>query len=357
MALSDRRCQSCGTTLPDEAAGHPASAVEPTPPSQHVGEFELVPKRPGSLAPLEPIAPAANIRRSDQGETLAVLALLLPLVAQSLALACHFDSVGIAMALGWGTIVVTALLLAVDAGFLGTVDLQGTQRCSPVALFFGMLLFWIIGYPVAFFRRRHFGRPNLGPLALLVAGFFVAAPFVQQYIAFGVVGGAPTCTSREVIAMVDDLIRKSPVGPSVLSISGHREISYDRASQTRKGQCLVQTQAETITAKYSVKMINRANGTFQVEVEPIIPADPPACTDPEVIALVKRLIGDEPIGRLLKTVTEHEEIRYDREKKTRHGRCLAVFQGMGGGTEKIAYRYKVYWWEHKTGQFQVEIEP
>jgi len=348
---SDRRCQSCGATLPEEAAGHPALALE-TPRSEEIAEFGL-PKHLGSPLPLESTRPEANIRRSDHGETLAVLALLLPLVAQGLALACHFDSLGIELALGWGTVAVTALVLAVDAAWLGTIDLQGTTRSSPVALFFGMLLLWIICYPVAFFRRRHFGRPNLGPLAVLVAGFFVAVPFLHNFTRFGVMaGGVPTCTSREIIAMVDDLIRKSPLGPSVQSISDHREISYDRVSQTRKGECLVKLQTETITARYSVKMLNRANGTFQVEVEPPIPTDPPPCTDPEVIALVERLIREGPNGRLLKTVAGHEETRYDRDRKTRHGRCRVTMQGWTGN---VAYR--VYWLDQKTGQFQVQIEP
>src|SRR5262249_18576305 len=144
-------------------------------------------------------------------------------------------------------------------------------------------------------RRRHFGRPNLGPLALLVAVFFVTAPFLQNLARFGVLGGGvPTCTSREVVSMVDDMIRKSPFGPSVQSISGHREISYDSASQTRKGQCLLKTQTETITVTYSVKLLNRTTGVFQVEVEPFLTDEPPACTDPEVIALVERLIRDGP---------------------------------------------------------------
>src|SRR5262245_48641923 len=151
------------------------------------------------------------------------------------------------MALGWGTIAVTALVLAVDAAFMGTTDLHGAQRSSPVALFFGVLLLWIVFYPVTFFRRRHFGRPNLGPLALLVAGFFVAVPFFHNFARFGIAGdGVPTCTSREVIGMVDDIIRQSAVGPSVQSIRDHREISHDAANQIRKGQCLVKTQTETI---------------------------------------------------------------------------------------------------------------
>jgi hypothetical protein len=353
MDLSDRRCQSCGAILPDEAADQPASALEVPQGSEHIGEFELVPKYRGSALPVEPTWPEAKIHRGQHGETLAVFALLLPLVAQGVILACHVDSAGIAMALGYGTIAVTALVLAVDAALMGTTDLDGRQRSSPVALFFGMLLLWIICYPVVFFRRRHFGRPNLGPLALLVAGFFVGVPLLYNFARFGIAGGGvPTCTSREVIAMVDGIIRQSPVGPSVRSISDHRETSHDPALQIRKGQCLVKTQTETITATFSVKIVDRKNGTFQVDVDPIIPEAPPFCTDRDVIAHLENVIRAGPNGHLLKSVAGHEEVRYDRENKSRHGRCRVTMQGWTGNVA-----YKVYWVDRKTGLFQVDIEP
>jgi hypothetical protein len=216
-----------------------------------------------------------------------------------------------------------------------------------------VILLWIVCYPVAFFRRRHFGRPNLGPLAVLVAGFFVAVPFVQQYTRFGLVGtGPPTCTSREVVGMLDDIIRKSPGGHSVQAITDHREIGYDPVAQVRKGQCLVRTQDETIPVTYTVKLLNRSTGIFQVEVQPIVPADPPSCTDPEVMTLLQRIVREGPNGHQLKTLEGHQEIRYDRENKIRHGRCQAVMQGW---TANVAYR--VYWVNQKEGQFQVEIEP
>ena len=139
MSLSDRRCQGCGATLPDEAAGQPASAVETPQPSEHVAEFDLPRHYPGSPLPQESTWPEAKIRRSDHGETLAVLALLLPLVAQGVALACRFDSWGIELALGWGTVVVTALVLAVDAAFLGTIDLRGPLVAAPSRFSLGSL--------------------------------------------------------------------------------------------------------------------------------------------------------------------------------------------------------------------------
>jgi hypothetical protein len=142
------------------------------------------------------------------------------------------------------------------------------------------------------------------------------------------------------------------VGPSLRSISGHREISHDPVKQIRKGECRVTTDTETIVATYTVKMMDRGAGTFQVEVDTILRENPPSCKDPEVIALVERVIREGPNGDQVKSVAGHEEIRYDRENKTRHGRCRVTMQGR---TEDVAY--KVYWLNQKTGQFQVELEP
>jgi hypothetical protein len=347
----DGRCLSCGALLPFQVGRH-VTAAQLSERSQPIGEFDPSPRHEEYQLPPDLALPELKISRGSSGETLAVLALLLPLLGQGLALACRFESWQLQIALSWGTIAASALALAVDAAMLGTVDLQGTRRTSPGLLFVGMILLWIVFYPVAFFRRRHFGRPNLGPLALLVAVFFVGAPFVQDYMRLGIIGhGLPTCTSQEVTAMVDDMIRKSPFGPQVQSISGHREISYDPVGEIRKGQCLVKTQAETIKVTYSVRFINRAMGTYQVEVDPILPEDPPPCTDPEVIAILERIIRDGPDGHHLKIIAGHQEIRYDRENKIRHGRCQATMQGR---IIDVAYSVRVV--DRKTGQFEVQIE-
>jgi hypothetical protein len=172
-------------------------------------------------------------------------------------------------------------------------------------------------------------------------------------MAFGLIGaGPPTCTSREVVGMVNDMIRKSPIGASVQSIREHREISFDKATQIRQGQCLVDIKTETIVARYRVTLLNRTNGTFQVDVEPIVSADPPACNDPEVIALVEQMLRNGPNGQLVQNVTGYKELRFDRENKTRHGLCRA---NTPGWTNNV--NYKVYWLDQKTGRFQVEIEP
>jgi len=353
FALGDHRCRACGATLPHEAGAQPASAGDAPQGHENFTEFDLAPSHQEAREPLEFTLPEVRIRRSGSGETLAVLALLLPLLAQGLILACRFDSLAIGVVLGWGTVIVTAVLLAIDAALLGTIDLQGTRRASPGALFAGIFLLWIVCYPVAFFRRRHFGRPNLGVFAIVVAVFFVAVPFVQEFMSFGTIGGGPpSCTSREVIIMVDNMIRQGNNGAAVLSISGHREIRYDPAGEIRTGQCTIKTLTETIAVTFTVKLLNRNTGVFEVNVQPIISEDPPSCTSPEVMDLLEDIVRRGPNGHLLKHLAGHMEIRYDRENKIRHGRCQAIMQDWTGNLS-----YKVYWQDQKAGLFQAQIEP
>src|SRR3954465_1532363 len=122
-------------------------------------------------SPVECLEPAPSVRA---GIGLAALALLLPVLAGSVLF--FVTSAGVAFGISLGTVFLSALLLAIDARRLGNVDLDGRRRESATALFAGMIALWIVFYPLVFFRRRHFGGPNLGVVAILVALFFVAGP-------------------------------------------------------------------------------------------------------------------------------------------------------------------------------------
>lgn len=90
--------------------------------------------------------------RARAGLPLAILALLIPIAT------------GIAWLLGWGgsrmwevsiaTVLVSAILVTWDAARLGSRDRSGVEREPAGLLFVGMLAFWIIVYPIAYFRRR-----------------------------------------------------------------------------------------------------------------------------------------------------------------------------------------------------------
>src|SRR5262245_51891790 len=87
--LREGHCQCCGAPLPDEAAVQ-APAMESAQRSENVAEIDSLPHHPDPSFSLESTGPEVKIPLKHHGETLAVLALLLPLLAQSLALAMQF---------------------------------------------------------------------------------------------------------------------------------------------------------------------------------------------------------------------------------------------------------------------------
>jgi hypothetical protein len=77
--------------------------------------------------------------------------------------------------------------------------------------------------------------------------------------------GPPTCTSPEVIALLESLI-KDVIGPTVQGVDGHKETRYDRERKIRYGQCTVETTTDTLTVGYMVRWLDQKRRHFQVEV-------------------------------------------------------------------------------------------
>ena len=76
----------------------------------------------------------------------------------------------------------------------------------------------------------------------------------------------PSCTSREVVQLLEQVIRGTPVGAKAKSIDGHREVSYDRAANRRQGQCVVHTDGPDIVVNYIVEWRDRDKGLFGVQI-------------------------------------------------------------------------------------------
>ena len=141
--------------------------------------------------------------------TLGLVSVALVLPALSGVLLFFVTSLPIAIGISVVTVVATAALVAIDAHRLGRVDLKGSVRESVGVLFLGMCLFWIFVYPLAFFRRRSFGGPNLGVVAIGVALFFAGGPFVSSLL---IPRRLPSCSSAEVVKGLEQAIRSTPVG-------------------------------------------------------------------------------------------------------------------------------------------------
>jgi hypothetical protein len=202
-----------------------------------------------------------SIQLEQPGVGLVALALILPVLAGvGLMFVSSFE---IALGISAATVVLSSLLVALDSHQLGRVDKTGKERESAVLLFFGMCFLWIVVFPLAIYRRRQFDGPNLVVPAILVALFFVGGPFVVAMLRGPEL---PACDSKEVIQLVEQLVRGSPTGHRVQSITGHRQISYDSAADRRHGQCVIQLDGRAVPAKYLVQWRDRSKGQFEVRI-------------------------------------------------------------------------------------------
>ncbi len=192
---------------------------------------------------------------------LPCVALVLPVLSGVLLF--FVTSIPIAVGISVVTVVATAALVAIDAHRLGRMDLKGSVRESAGVLFLGMCLFWIIVYPLAFFRRRSFGGPNLGVVAIGAALFFAGGPFVGSLL---IPRRLPSCSSAEVVQVLEQVIRSKTVGATTKSIDSHREVSFDRDTNVRHGVCIAHTETNDIPIHFIVEWQDREKGLFQVRI-------------------------------------------------------------------------------------------
>ena len=276
------------------------------------------------------------------GLGLVSVALILPIISG--VLLCFVTSFPIALGISVVMVFTTAALVAIDASRLGKVDLKGQGRENAGLLFVGMLALWIIVYPLAFFRRRSFGGPNLGFLALVVAAFFSGGPFLCSILR---PPRLPSCSSSEVARLLEQVIRSTPVGAKLKSIEGHHELSYDREANVRHGECVAHTNAGDIPVKFIVEWQDQKRGQFQVRLpEPELPA----CTSRDVAQLLEQVIRSAPVGAATKSIDGYRELSYDVTAHVRQGECV-VHTDSGD----IPVKYIVEWKDRKKGMFQVQI--
>jgi len=200
-------------------------------------------------------------RSRTVGVGLPLVALILPVLAGCVLL--FVTSIGLGLAISGATVIGTWLLLAIDAHRLGKIDRRGRKRESAGVLLLEMCLLWIAFYPLTFYRRRHFGGPNLTIPAILVALFFTFFPILRAMLT---PPDLPACTSQDVVRVLERLIRGMPIGTKVKSIDGHREVSYDLRANRRQGQCVVHTDDEDIVVNFTVEWLDRDKGQFMVKI-------------------------------------------------------------------------------------------
>jgi hypothetical protein len=305
----------------------------------------VTPTAPEPTSPgFEPTTGPELLAAPSAGLGLAGVALVAPVVAGAALffVTSFYVSLGICVA----TVLVTAILLCVDAFRLARNDSTARYGGGWETLFIGLILCWIVAFPFAFHRRSRFAKPNLTIPAVAIALFFTGGPFLYSLI---VPPELPTCTSGEVAQVVERIVRQSSRGPTVKSVDGFRELSFDREANQRNGQCVVHTDAGEVEVKYVVRWLDRDRRQFEVR----IPApELPSCTSPEVTQLLNQIIRKSSIGPSVKSIDGFREVRFDPKANNRQGRCV-VHTDEG----EIDFQYEVHWSQKEQGRFEVIAQP
>jgi len=226
------------------------------------------------------------------------------------------ESLALSLLISGMTTVTTAVLLAVDAYRLGRANPAARQPDSPAALLSGMILIWIVVYPLAFFRRGRIGGPHLGLPAVGVALFFVAGPLVHALLR---PAELPSCTDPVVVDLVEKSLRDTPDGANIESITEHKEVCRDR--DLRHGVCI----------RYVVEWLDRDRGYSGVRVPP---TELPRCTNNEVIKVFQQVIRSAPLGRFVRSIDGHREVSYDPASEVREGQCVVHLED---GNARLSY--------------------
>jgi hypothetical protein len=350
-------CSHCGRPVEVPADDPQQRSADQPPVEPSPWKYSAVELPPEDVAPRLEVTPAwreVRLKRGP-GESLAVLALLLPLLAACLTFFGNPQEAPL-VAVAMGTAFLTAALLALDAHYLGSADLEGRRRQPPMHLFIWIFFIWIIAYPMAYFRRTRFGRPNYGLAALLVAVVFAAGPLLKLAgadLSRLLSGEPPPCGSPEVTRAVEATWRKNASAPKLNVSRNHKETSYDRTARVRTCQCVLETDWGEVQLTYTVSLHSSLQRTFEVRLQEEAFNDPPLCTCPEVTAMVEEMLKEAPNPAFkVRGAEAFEETRYDKDTRTRFGACKVRTDT---GVHPVVFKVKLT--NPTTGAFQVQILP
>ena len=157
----------------------------------------------------------------------------------------------------------------------------------------------------------------------------------------------PTCSSPEVVSILDQVLRNLPMGASATSITGHRELRYDPRSAERFGECTLRTDDGNTSVRFIVEWQDREKGLFQVR---LLPSELPECSSPEVVQLLEQLLRDSGIATEESSVVKHRQVSFDSTASTRLGECV-----VNGGSDELTVQFLVQWQDRDRGLFQVLV--
>ena len=159
----------------------------------------------------------------------------------------------------------------------------------------------------------------------------------------------PACDSFEVVKLLDQLIRNSPLGATTESISGHRELRFEEDAQVRHGSCIVRTPDDAIKVHFLVQWRDREKGEFEVITTP---GDVPSFDDPVVLDTLAKVMPVALKDVTIQSIDGHQELRFDRTENIRYCQCV-VHTDKG----ELKTKYVVEWQNYEKGLFQVRVPP
>lgn len=320
------RCNSARTSLEADCA-----ACEWSPDAS----------RSESTAP-DPLAPDSRI----VGHTaLPLVALFIVAIALIVFLAFPMN-LGMGLVFGWSVIVVTSVVMYVDSKLLQKQVPHDQSMIAAGSLLAGMLLLWIVFFPMAFFQRRKITRPDMAIPGLgLAMAYFLLPILVAVFQAWNSGIVLPMCDSAEVRSLVETLVRDNTSGLIFDRIDGFEETGRTTEPETATGRCVAHSGGSASTLFFVVEWQDRNRRMFQVR---LLPPELPGCDSVEVRQLLAELLAQAGIS--LAQISKCSEVRFDGASQYRVGECTVEVEG-----ESSVVRFSVEWVNEDRAGFKVEI--
>lgn len=270
---------------------------------------------------------------------LAKLALVLP-VASGILEPFLPDMVGLAVVIG--TVLLTAVLLSIDIGRVVRWNPFGEHFVSPTRTFFGVILIWIIGFPLTFFRRFSICGPDMRGTAMGATAAFV---FLPSLIAFSLLPHElPECDAQEVAELIQRLAANEFPGQTILGVAGLREVEADPDLKWRRGSCVVNVGDQRIPVPYMIEWSDQERGIFTVALVLLPQANAPA-----VIGLVEPQLRSQLSEFTITGIDTFREVSFDEEQQARRCSCVVHTD-----SADIRVPFVVSWHDKSTNQFSVQ---
>ena len=268
----------------------------------------------------------------------AVAALLLPPL---MALAIVFaPSANAAFVLRGATVLATALLLAMDVHLLARCRRRRTADLQPLVTLLSVILFWIVCYPLTFFRRRVYAGPNLawaslGSVALLLSGPVVAILWQSPEL--------PKGYSPEVLPLMHRLIQDAFPHQMIGEISV--AVDDSRSDVQVDGHCIVRINGTPVKVSYRIEWQDRDSGQYSLRLTLL-----PGCASAQAISVAEVLIRKALKDIGVQRVYGYRDIDFTPLSEYRLGECVAETEA-----GEITIQYQVEWLNHETHEIQVLV--